>query len=508
MSLITLPRNNELLKTLIQEFPGHESIMKWFLALNEVPRPSHHTQAGSEWCMKVGQMLGGKTKMDKIGNVHIAFPATPGFENSPACVLQGHIDMVGTKKEDIAFNFEKDQLDMYYENGLLHARGTTLGADDGTGIAVALAIAEMKNIKRGPLELLFTVDEEVGLLGASSLVEGELLTDKAKYIINIDSEDWGEICLSCAGGIQRLLHIPVKRAPIEAGYTWTQLKLKDFRGGHTGVEIHQNRANAIKWAVTMLVENKLSTEGTPFRIAKFDGGNAHNAVPSACEVIFGVPSEKSAEFIAASTQMFEAMIPRWNHIETSKPKCEFITVDAPKVAPLTPAASKTMLRCIECVHHGIFRWSDELEGLVECSQSCSVVHLMEKDMEIEVFARSSTNSRFAPMNSYLESVAQIYGGVMTRKGFDMSGWPAEPNSILAVKAGEVFRREFKTEPKITSIHAGLECGVIMGKYPKNQMQSISVGPTVKNPHTVEEFVEVKTFCQVFDFVSKLVEELK
>jgi dipeptidase D len=192
--------------------------------------------------------------------------------------------MVGTKAADKEFDFKKDTVEMFLDGDLLRAKGTTLGGDDGTGIAAAFALAE-KDIKRGPLEILCTIDEEIGLIGAQGLVEGELLSKEAKYLINIDSEDWGEICLSCAGAGERLLHLPVVRAKAPEGFSFFKMTLKDFYGGHTGVEIHSNRANAIRWAAALLSENASSLNGTPFIVDAFEGGNAHNAVPSFATVV-------------------------------------------------------------------------------------------------------------------------------------------------------------------------------------------------------------------------------
>jgi len=351
------------------------------------------------------------------------------------------------------------------------------------------------------MKLCFTIDEEFGLIGASGLTEGELLSKNAKYLINVDSEDWGQICLSCAGGAERLLHLPVVRAPIE-GYEFAKMILKDFRGGHTGVEIQSCRANACRWAATMFAANQSSLGGTKFAIDAFNGGNAHNAVPSYCSVVFCVPKDKMEEFKKELTEVFNALKARWEKIETKDPKLIFEDVEAPK-NPLTIRSSATLMSQILGVHHGFFRVSEELDDLVETSESLSLVTLEEKEVILDVYARSNTNSRMPPVLAYLEAYAQIHGGYCVKKGSDMSGWPAEPDSLIAKKSAEIYERLFKSKPEIVSIHAGLENGVIMGKFPGNNIQSISIGPDVKNPHTIDEYVGLKTWCDLYDWIAHI-----
>lgn len=504
-SLIKQERNMKLYKELCTKYPGHDAIFKYFISLNENPRTSGNTKQASEWAIRTGKALGGEVKSDKLGNVVVKFPAHPGCENWPGVVVQGHLDMVGTKAADKDFDFHKETVEMYIDGEKLRAKGTTLGGDDGTGVATAFALAEDKTIKRGPYEIMCTIDEEIGLIGASGLVEGELLSKDAKYLINVDSEDWGQICLSCAGGAERLLHLPVVREPA-ADYEFAKMTLKDFCGGHTGVEINSNRANACRWAATILSQNAASLSGVKYVVDAFNGGNAHNAVPSFCTVVFGVEKGKLEHFKEEMQTVFAALKTRWAKIEVKDPKMLFEAVAAPE-KPLTRRSSKTLMDQILGVHHGVFRFSEELDDLVETSESLSLVTLNEKEVVLDVYARSNTNSRMPPVLAYLEAYAQIHGGCCVKKGNDMSGWPAEPDSLIAKKAEEIFEKKFGKKPEIVSIHAGLENGVIMGKYPANGIQSISIGPDVKNPHTIDEFVGIQSFCDLYDYVAAIMPEL-
>eukprot|EP01105_Mastigella_eilhardi_P012385 TRINITY_DN283_c0_g1_i11.p1 TRINITY_DN283_c0_g1~~TRINITY_DN283_c0_g1_i11.p1 ORF type:complete len:465 (+),score=137.83 TRINITY_DN283_c0_g1_i11:697-2091(+) len=435
-----------------------------------------------------------------------AFARGSGKENKPAIVLQAHLDMVPTVAAGKTFNFEKDQLEMFLDNSLLRANGTTLGGDDGSGVAAALAIAEDKTLAHAPLELLFTVDEEVGLEGAIALKEGELLSDRAKYLINVDSETFGEICLSCAGGAQRRLSLPVHRAAVPAGWRRVRLSLSNLVGGHTGLDIHVGRANALKWVSLLLSENSEALADTQYRIISFNGGNAHNAVPSHCDTTFAVPADKITAFVTAMRELFDALAARWKHIETKVPRLTTeVEAEAPKEA-LTFASSRALCNAIAAIHHGVWTWSDSVETLVETSESLSIAKLGEK-LDLTVYARSSHTTALGPVVAHLENIAALFGGICITEGTDMSGWPAEPNSTLARTAVAVFKDVAKKEPSVISMHAGLECGIIMGKFPKNGMEAISVGPTLRNPHTTDEFLDAHSAVQLYQYLCKLVEKL-
>jgi dipeptidase D len=512
MAELNLATQKSLYSELCEKYPGCPALWKYFLALTEIPRPSHHMEPVSKWAQEVGKKLGGTVKVDELLNVAISFPASKGKEDAPGIVLQAHLDMVPTKTATSSFNFKQDPIVPYIDGDVLRATNTTLGGDDGSGIAAALAIAEDKELVRGPLELLFTVDEEVGLMGALGLKEGELLSKQAKYLINIDSEDWGEITLSCAGGVDRILSFPMSRAPQSEGFAHFELTLQDFKGGHTGVEIHVGRANATKWATEMLMTNCCAMSGVEYRITQMHGGNAHNAVPSLCTVEFSVPADKADCFVGAMSTVFHRLSNAYGRIERSavkEPTMHVKRLDKPSAPEaLTFSSTRSALNAITGLHHGVWRWSEAVPSLVETSQSVSVTKIEATgDMEIEVFARSSVNESLEALSNYLIAYAALYGGTQRLNTPDCPGWPAEPDSHLCKAAVEVFKREFKQEPKLVPIHAGLECGIIINKFPENKIQAISIGPDVKNPHTVQEYLGLPSCEKLYVFLRELIAEL-
>jgi len=498
----------KLYTELCEKYPECPAVWKYFLALTEIPRPSHHTEKVSKWAQEVGKKIGGTVKADELGNVCIYIPATKGKENLPGIVLQAHLDMVPTKTADITHNFETDPLVPYIDGELLRATKTTLGGDDGSGVAAALAIAEDKTLEHGPLEILFTIDEETGLVGALGLKEGELLSKQAKYLINIDSEDWGEITLSCAGGVDRILSFPMSRAPHSAGFVHYTLTLQDFKGGHSGVDIQIGRANATMWLVEMLLKNDVALAGAEYRLAKMHGGNAHNAIPSLATAEFSVAADKAEAFTAAMKEVFERLKKIYAKIEVD-PKMILTKIDAPTTKEaLTFSSTRTCLEAITGLHHGVWKWSEAVPSLVETSQSVSVTSLKEEGpLEVEVFARSSINESLEALSNFMIAYAGLYGGKQVPHTPDCPGWPAEPNSVLCKTACSVFKDMFKTEAKLVPIHAGLECGIIINKFPENKIEAISIGPDVKNPHTVAETLGLPSCVKLYSFVHKLISEL-
>jgi len=508
MAELHLDVQKKVYEKLCAEYPDCEAMWRYFLALTEIPRPSHHTEKVSKWAQEVGKKIGGTVKADHLGNVCIAIPATKGKENLPGIVLQAHLDMVPTKTADITHNFETDPLVPYIDGELLRATKTTLGGDDGSGVAACLAMAEDKKLEHGPLEILFTIDEETGLVGALGMKEGELLSKQAKYLINIDSEDWGEITLSCAGGVDRILSFPMHRAAHSAGWVNYTLKLQDFKGGHSGVDIQIGRANATKWLVEMLLKNDVALAGAEYRLHKMHGGNAHNAIPSLATAEFSVAADKAEAFVAAMKEVFERLKKTFSKIEID-PKMILEKIAAPTTKEaLTFSSTRTALEAITGLQHGVWKWSEAVPSLVETSQSVSVTDLKEEGpLEIEVFARSSINESLTALSNFMIAYSALYGGKQVEHTPDCPGWPAEPDSTLCKKACAVYKDLFASEAKLVPIHAGLECGIIINKFPENKIEAISIGPDVKNPHTVDETLGLPSCVKLFQFLRKLIPEL-
>jgi len=516
MSVVSFTReeNKALYEELVKQYPGCPELWRYFLALTEVPHPSKHTEKVSKWAQEVGRKLGGSVRADAAGNVAIILKATPGLEDVPGVVLQAHLDMVPTKTAESKHNFETDPLECWIDGKVLRARNTTLGGDDGSGVAAIFAVAETCPT-HGPLVLMFTVDEELGLAGANKLVEGELLPPNAKYLINVDSEDWGEITLSCAGGVDRILHLPIVREPArEAGWSSYELELLDFKGGHSGCDIHLHRASTTKWFAEILGYNSVALSGAPYRIAEVTSGHAHNAIPSHCKAVFELRDSDADAFISAMKEVFQILFDTYAKDEvtpTKKPLMRITKLDADKrpAKALTFSSTRTALCAIKGLHQGVWRWSEVCPSLVETSQSIAVTHIDAEagDLEIEVFARSSNNDDLAAVRKYLAAYAALYGGVAEAHTADYPGWPANPHTKLCETATALFKREFGVEAKVTSIHAGLECGIVMNKYPANKLEAISIGPDVKNPHTVMEHLDLPSCEKLYRFLVKLVADL-
>jgi len=498
----------KLYEELCKKYPECPAMWKYFLALTEIPRPSHHTEKVSAWAQEVGKKLGGVVKADKLGNVSIAFPGTKGKENLPAVVLQAHLDMVGTKAADHNHNFVTDPLVPYIDGELLRATNTTLGGDDGSGVAACLALAEDKTLERGPLEILFTIDEETGLVGALGLTEGELLSKNAKYLINVDSEDFGEITLSCAGGVDRILSFPMSRTAQTAGFKHYSLTVKDLKGGHSGVDIQIGRANATMWLVEMLLKNDAALNGAEYRITKMHGGNAHNAIPSLASVEFSVAADKADAFIEGVKAVFERLKAEFAKIE-GKPVMDLQPLEhASADQALTFSSTRTALEALSGLHHGVWKWSEAVPSLVETSQSVSVTTIKaEGPMEVEVFARSSINEALTALSNYMIAYAALYGGKQVEHSPDCPGWPAEPDSRLCKTACSIFKETFGYDAKLVPIHAGLECGIIINKFPENKIEAISVGPDVKNPHTTMETLGLPSCVKLYTYLRNVIAAL-
>jgi len=506
MAELHFDAQKKVFEELCKKYPECPSMWKFFLALTEIPRPSHHTEKVSAWIQEVGKKIGGSVKADKLGNVCIAIPATKGKENLPGIVLQAHLDMVGTKSADHVFNFETDPLVPYLDGELLRATNTTLGGDDGSGVAAALAIAEDKTLEHGPIELLFTIDEETGLVGALGLTEGELLSKNAKYLVNIDSEDWGEITLSCAGGVDRVLSFPMCRSAQSAGFKHYTLTVQDFKGGHSGVDIQIGRANATMWLAEMLLKNEAAMNGAEYRITKMHGGNAHNAIPSLATVELSIAADKADAFIEGVKAVFDRLKAEFAKVEVNPPVLIVKPLEAP-TAPqaLTFSSTRTALEALTGLHHGVWKWSEAVPSLVETSQSVSVTSIKEDGpMEVEVFARSSVNEALAALSNFMIAYADLYGGKQVEHSPDCPGWPAEPDSRLCKTACTVFKDMFGCEAKLVPIHAGLECGIIINKFPENKIEAISIGPDVKNPHTTMETLGLPSCVKLYCFLHKLI----
>ncbi|KAJ3439245.1 cytosol non-specific dipeptidase [Anaeramoeba flamelloides] len=493
---IKTKNNQKVLKSLGQP----KNVFELFLGVCEIPHVSGNLDPIREALVKYGKKIKVETIVDEIGNVLFRKPATKGYEKKPSICIQGHMDMVGTKDEGLEFNFETDPISTKIEKGWLTAQGTTLGADNGIGVAMGLALLT-ENIKHGPLEVLLTVDEETSMVGAFNL-KNDLL--QSKYLINVDSEEDGRICIGSAGGFKCIIHQPITRMEsLPEGVTQIQLKLHDLMGGHTGVQIHEGRANACKWMCRLLC----SALETGFYISEFKAGHAKNAIPSTASVTLLVPDENIEQFKENIEKTHLNILEEFFVVEVNGVILDQIIDNQVTVEScLDKKSTVGILDMIQAIHHGVVRMSPDVEGLVESSQSLSICTLGETTFDSLVFARSSTKSQIVLLEKQLRSIATLTGSEFEKLAGEYPPWqPMVRNNYLLDTVKKVYYQTFKKKPDCYAIHAGLECSLIQSKY--EGMIPISIGPQIESPHSTQERMEIRTVATSYQLLKNLIETM-
>lgn len=490
---------------------GAKVYWKWFLALSEIPRRSGNREPAAKWLIEVAKKMNLEYKEDKEHNICVYVPASKGFEDKPSVCIQGHYDMVGTLAAGVVHDFDKDPIKTKLENGILSAQGTTLGGDDGTGVACGLAYMELRDTFNHPqIEVLFTADEEIGCLGASALVPGELISNKCKYLINVDSEDWGEVTISSAGTAFRVGKVPVQKEKAKAGYTAIDITIEKFIGGHSGVNIRDQRPNALKWIVDLIIHAKslLRVNKHPYHIVKFEAGHAHNAIPSHAYVTIAVENEIAENVVEEIKRAHGALTTLYLGTQDNEPEIKIETKPLEEGAEvLTYTSTANCLQLVEKLPHGVLKYSYDVEGLVETSQSVAVGKLEGDFFNVTVFARSSKDADMLELVQADVLMFKAHGAEVYKAVEDACGWPAEPNSHLLTTLKGCYRELFKDEIKPVAIHAGLENAIIMEKYKELQMQSFSIGPTCLDVHTPKEHVYVDTATKLYQLLIAVMEKI-
>ncbi len=476
-----------------------KSVFDCFAQVNQIPRPSKREEKMIEFLRQFGEGLGLETKVDEVGNVIIRKGATPGYENCKTVILQSHMDMVCEKNKDVDFDFDKDAIQTYVDGEWMKAKGTTLGADDGIGIAMEMAVLQANDIEHGPIECVFTRDEETGLTGAEGMKSGFMTGD---YLINLDSEDEGEIFVSCAGGVRtegRYAFPEAERESVE-GMFLAHVYVKGLTGGHSGDDINKNRANANKLLVRFLCEE---LEQTDLRIIDIQAGGLHNAIPREANALIAVPMAFK-EQLRIDLNVYSANV----HEEFSVTEPDMI-VDLESVAPTgqkaLPAAKATaMLRSLLAVHNGVYAMSQDLEGLVETSSNLASIHLEGDEVVVNSSQRSSVPSNIPNMARIIRCALELGGAkCITNEGYP--GWKMNPKSEILKISHESYVRIFGKEPKIKAIHAGLECGLFSEKYPSLDM--VSFGPTLRGVHSPDEKLLIPTVQMVWDHLLDILKNI-
>jgi len=452
-----------------------------FYALTQIPRPSKKEEKIIDFIYNFGKSLGLETIKDEVGNIIIRKPATLGMENKKGIILQSHLDMVPQKNNDKVHDFENDPITTYIDGEWVVADGTTLGADNGIGVAAAMAVLESKTIKHGPIEALFTTDEETGMTGAQNLKSGLL---KGDILINLDSEDEGELYVGCAGGIDGTFTFKYKEEETPANTETYKLSVTGAKGGHSGTDISLGRSNANK-IICRILKELLKTGKVD--ISSILGGNVRNAIP-----------REAFANIVISNQEIDNVRKSINCLEKTI-KAEFQTSDSdikislekttPAVSIIEKSVQEKFINSIIACPNGIMRMSDTIDDLVETSTNLAIIKSENGEISVSCLIRSSVDSAKFDIVSMEESVFSLAGAESKFTG-SYPGWKPNSNSFILSKMKEIYKELYGKEPEIKAIHAGLECGLLGGIYPNWDM--ISCGPTIKYPHSPDERVDIAT----------------
>ncbi|MEJ5317761.1 MAG: aminoacyl-histidine dipeptidase [Tenuifilum sp.] len=471
-----------------------QRVWKHFHSLTQIPRPSKSEKAVIDFVVKFGKDLGLETIIDEVGNVIIRKPATPGMEDRKGVILQGHLDMVPQKNNDKVHDFEKDPIEAYVDGEWVTANGTTLGADNGIGVAAAMAVLEATDLVHGPVEALFTIDEETGMTGAFGLKPGLL---KGDILINMDSEDEGELYVGCAGGLDANIEFNTKPESVPQGTTAYKLAITGLKGGHSGMDINLGRGNSIKLLFRFLYN---AEKEFGVRIASIDGGSLRNAIPREAFAVVVVPADKAAAFEKAVKE-YESIYK--SEFALSEPSLSFTSEKTGN--PSTVIDNQTQSKVIRAFFgcpNGVIRMSDSIPGLVETSNNLARVYTDGEKVKGQCLLRSSVDSSKDALAQKMAAIFELAGANINFTG-GYPGWKPNPNSAILKVMQDVYNKKFGKVPEIKAIHAGLECGLLGGVYPNWDM--ISFGPTIRHPHSPDEKVNIASVQKFWDF---LVETLK
>ena len=472
-------------------------IWNFFDQITQVPRPSKKEEKIVRFLLDFAEQNDLEATKDAANNVLIRKSATPGKENMKTVILQSHMDMVCEKNSDIRFHFESDPIQTRIENGWVKATGTTLGADDGIGMAVALAILTSHDIEHGPIACLFTSDEETGLTGAFALKKEFLAGD---ILINLDSEEWGEFCIGCAGGKNTMGTFTYRKTPIPTDYFWFEVSVSGLNGGHSGSDIHVGLGNANR-ILTRYLWSLL--QECPLVLACIDGGNLSNAIAREANAIAGVPSafkeQTRVQLNLLQAQVSAELAKVDPHVQLS-----IQSVETPQ-GTIDFETGRTLLHTLYALPHGVIEMSHEIQGLVETSTNLASVK-MKDDCRIIVTTsqRSSTDSLKTDIVNKVTSIFHLAGAKVTAtEGYP--GWKPNPDSTILKVSETIYEKIFNQKPKVIAIHAGLECGLFFEKNPGLDM--ISCGPTILGAHSPDERIEIATVEKWWKFLVELLKAI-
>ncbi len=464
------------------------SVFECFARINAVPRPSKREEKMIDFLLHFGQESGLDTQCDEVGNVIIRKPATPGMEHRKTLILQSHMDMVCEKTADTVIDFAQDAIQTYVDGEWMKAKGTTLGADDGIGMAMEMAVLMSNDIQHGPLECVFTRDEETGLTGADGMKPGFMTGD---MLVNLDSEDEGEIFVSCAGGCRTLAELPFTLQPMPAGMFTFSLCIKGLTGGHSGDDIDKKRANANKLLARFLYRSQKKYD---LRLVDLQAGGLHNAIPREASCLCAVPFGDK-EMVRVDWNVFAAEVEE--EYSVTERSMEFLLQsEDPASEVVDKDASTRLITALQGVYNGVFAMCQDI-ALVETSSNLANIRMNREKLVFEVLS-SQRSSLLSARQNMADTFAAVFelAGARVDIGEGYCGWKMNPHSQLLKIAVEQYRQCFGREPVVRGIHAGLECGLFSEKYPGLDM--ISVGPTLRGVHSPDERLLIPTVQMVWD----------
>lgn len=474
-----------------------ENVWKHFYELTQIPRPTGHTKAVEKYVVDFGKSLNLDVKQDKVGNVLITKPASKGMESAPTVILQAHLDMVPQKNSDVQHDFFKDPIETVIEGNIVKAKSTTLGADNGIGAAAILSVMEDDSLVHGKIEGLFTIDEEEGMVGAFGLEPGFLT---GSILLNLDTEEEGELCIGCAGGVDENVSWEFKEVEAPAGDVAVKISLKGLKGGHSGGEIHLGRANANKLMFRFLKEAVCSLDA---RLVLVEGGSLRNAIPREAFAVLTVLPENEDALLELVDDYNDLYCEEFAEIETN------LTLKAEKVAlpktVLPEEIQDDVINAVVACPNGVIGMLQSFPGIVESSTNIASVKSGDGKVEVKFLTRSSSESKKEALHSMIESVFSLADAkVEAVNGYP--GWQPNAHSKVLEVMQKLFISQFGREAQVQVVHAGLECGIILGSTPG--LDIVSFGPTIMNPHSPDEFVEIDTVERFYHYLIAILAELK
>ena len=474
-----------------------KKVFDYFETISQIPRGSGNEQAISDYLVEFAKKRGLAVIQDETNSILITKPATADMEKAPGVIVQGHMDMVCVKTPDSAHDFLKDPLTLQVDGDLLTAKDTTLGADNGIAVAMALALLDSDDIAHPHLEVVITTNEEVNMNGALHF-DGSLL--KGKYFINVDSEEEGEITIGCAGGLKAVLELPYTKEPLPHGFLQKEIVVTGLRGGHSGAEIHTNRGNSHKLMGRFLSALRKEMD---FEVLDISGGIKDNVIPSHTVCRIAILPEQEKKLAELQSRMQK----EWsNELSVSDPKVELLVKDSrtSDVQKINKEAARKLILLLNTLPNGVQTMSSKLAGMVESSLNLAVIQVQDEAITLSFSTRSNVGSLKQQLNSVLQDFAEM-NGLHFSKTAEYPEWEMKPESELLKKAVDTYRQLTGKEAAVSAIHAGLECGVFLSKKP--EMEAISIGPNMWDVHSVKERLSISSTQRTWEYLKTLLEEM-